>query len=209
MLERIQNEIIKYGKLAGEKNYTPGISGNISARLDDSKVVITSSGSANGYLENAEFSVINFDGEYVSGNLKPSSEKFLHLEFYKKRPDINYIFHVHSPYLTAFAAAGIPLEDAVSPEIIYCFGKIPLAKYAIPGSEDLVQKTSIFFDEYDIVLMENHGVIVGGSTIKQAYLNLELAEEYAKTLICAKFLGGAKILPEEEVEKIYLLRQKK
>lgn len=207
MLEQIKKEIIEYGNLAGVKGYTPGISGNISARFGDN-VVITSSGSANGYLENEDFSVIDFSGNSVSGNPKPSSEKFLHLEFYKKRPDINYILHVHSPYLTAFAASGIALDDAISPEIVYCFGQIPLAQYAIPGSSELVEKTSVYFDEYDVVLLENHGVIVGGSTMKQAYLNLELVEEYAKTIICAKILGGAKILPKDEVEKIYLLRQK-
>lgn len=207
MLEQIKNDITKYGKLAGEKGYTPGISGNISARFGEN-VVITSSGSANGYLEDNEFSIIDFDGNYVSGNQKPSSEKFLHLEFYKKRSDINYIMHVHSPYLTAFAASGNSLEDAISPEIVYCFSKIPLAKYALPGSNELVEKTAIYFDEHDIVLLENHGVIVGGATMKQAYLNLELVEEYAKTIICAKILGGAKILPEEEVKKIYSLKQK-
>ena len=207
MLEQLKNEITKYGKLAGDKGYTPGISGNISARYGEN-VVITSSGSANGYLEDSEFSVIDFDGNYVSGNPKPSSEKFLHLEFYKKRADINYIMHVHSPYLTAFAASGVALEDAISPEIVYCFSKIPLAKYALPGSNELVEKTAIYFEDYDIVLLENHGVIVGGATMKQAYLNLELVEEYAKTIICAKILGGAKILPEDEVKKIYSLKQK-
>lgn len=207
MLEQLKKEITEYGKLAGIKGYTPGISGNISARFGEN-VVITSSGSANGYLEDNEFSVIDFDGNYVSENSKPSSEKFLHLEFYKKRPDINYIMHVHSPYLTAFAASGLALEDAISPEIVYCFSKIPLAKYALPGSNELVEKTAIYFEDYDIVLLENHGVIVGGATMKQAYLNLELVEEYAKTLICAKILGGAKILPEEEVNKIYSLKQK-
>lgn len=207
MLKQIKSEIIEYGKLAGNKGYTPGISGNISARFGDN-VVITSSGSANGYLEDNDFSVIDFEGNLVAENPKPSSEKFLHLEFYKKRPDVNYIFHVHSPYLTAFAACGMALNEAVSPEIVYCFSKIPLAKYALPGSGELVGNTSIYFENYDIVLMENHGVIVGGATIKQAYLNLELAEEYAKTLICAKILGGAKILPEEEVKKIYSLKQK-
>ena len=121
---------------------------------------------------------------------------------------MNYILHVHSPYLTAFAASGLALEDAISPEIIYCFDKIPLAKYALPGSIDLVKNTSIYFKNYDVILLENHGVIVGGSTMKQAYLNLELVEEYAKTIICAKILGGAKILPEEEVKKIYSLKQK-
>ena len=45
-------------------------------------------------MENSEFSVIDFVGNSVSGNPKPSSEKFLHLEFYKKRPDINYILQI-------------------------------------------------------------------------------------------------------------------
>jgi L-fuculose-phosphate aldolase len=207
MLTQIKEDIIKYGSLAGVKNYTPGISGNISARFGDN-FVITSSGSANGYLEDCDFSVIDYNGKFLSGNPKPSSEKFLHLAFYKKRDDINYIMHVHSPYLTAFASAGVALDEAVSPEIVYCFSKIPLAQYAIPGSDELVQKTSLYFDKYDVVLMQNHGIIVGGSTMKDAYLKLELVEEYAKSIICAKILGGAKILSAEEVEKINLLKQK-
>ena len=67
MLEQIRSEIIEYGKLAGLKGYTPGISGNISARLGDG-VVITSSGSANGYLEEDDFSVIDFEGDFISCN---------------------------------------------------------------------------------------------------------------------------------------------
>lgn len=55
--------------------------------------------------------------------------------------------------------------------------------------------------------MANHGVIVGGRNIKETYLNLELVEEYAKTILFTKLLGGAKILPEGEVEKIYSLRK--
>lgn len=206
MLNDIQKELIEYGKMAGSKGYTPGISGNMSCRLNDS-IVITSSGSANGYLTESDFSIVDLNGKFISGNKKPSSERFLHLEFYKKREDINCVLHFHSPYLTAFASANIALEDAISPEIIYCFDKIPLAPYAIPGSEELVEKTSKFFKEYDVILMANHGVIVGGKNIKETYLKLELVEEYAKTILFTKFLGGAKILPESEVEKIYLLRK--
>ncbi|MCM1339122.1 MAG: class II aldolase/adducin family protein [Muribaculaceae bacterium] len=207
MFEEIKHEIIKYGKIAGEKNYTPGISGNISYRSGEN-VIITASGSANGYLESDDLVVIDMDGNSVEGLKKASSERFLHLEFYKKRPDVNCVFHVHSPYLTAFASCGLPLDEAVSPEVIYCFGEIPLAEYAIPGSDGLVKKTSKFFDKFDVVLLANHGVVIGAPTVKEAYLRLELAEEYAKTIICTKFLGDAKILPKEEVENIYLLRQK-
>lgn len=206
MFEDKKNELIEYGRMAGEKNYTPGISGNLSARCGD-MVVITSSGVANGYLSENDFAVVDFDGNAIEGE-KPSSERMLHIEFYKKRPEMNYVMHVHSPYLTAFATAGIALDDKISPEIIYCFEKIPLAEYSIPGSKELVEKTSKYFENYDVVLMANHGVIIAGKDIKDAFYKLDLCENYAKTVICAKLLGGAKILPEEEVEKIYLLRQK-
>lgn len=206
MFEDKKNELIEYGRMAGDKNYTPGISGNFSARCED-MVVITSSGVANGYLTENDFAVVDFDGNAIEGE-KPSSERMLHIEFYKKRPEMNYVMHVHSPYLTAFASAGIALDDKISPEIIYCFEKIPLAEYSIPGSKELVEKTSKYFENYDVVLMANHGVIIAGKDIKDAFYKLDLCENYAKTVICAKLLGGAKILPEEEVEKIYLLRQK-
>ena len=206
MFEDKKNELIEYGRMAGDKNYTPGISGNLSARCGD-MVVITSSGVANGYLTENDFAVVDFDGNAIEGE-KPSSERMLHIEFYKKRPEMNYVMHVHSPYLTAFASAGIALDDKISPEIIYCFEKIPLAEYSIPGSKELVEKTSKYFENYDVVLMANHGVIIAGKDIKDAFYKLDLCENYTKTVICAKLLGGAKILPEEEVEKIYLLRQK-
>ena len=206
MFEDKKNELIEYGRMAGDKNYTPGISGNLSARCGD-MVVITSSGVANGYLTENDFAVVDFDGNAIEGE-KPSSERMLHIEFYKKRPEMNNVMHVHSPYLTAFASAGIALDDKISPEIIYCFEKIPLAEYSIPGSKELVEKTSKYFENYDVVLMANHGVIIAGKDIKDAFYKLDLCENYAKTVICAKLLGGAKILPEEEVEKIYLLRQK-
>ena len=206
MFEDKKNELIEYGRMAGDKNYTPGISGNLSARCGD-MVVITSSGVANGYLTENDFAVVDFDGNAIEGE-KPSSERMLHIEFYKKRPEMNYVMHVHSPYLTAFASAGIALDDKISPEIIYCFEKIPLAEYSIPGSKELVEKTSKYFENYDVVLMANHGVIIAGKDIKDAFYKLDLCENYAKTVICAKLLGGAKTLPEEEVEKIYLLRQK-
>ena len=204
MQEKI-NKIIEYGKLAGMKGLTSGNSGNISCR-DLDKVIITATNTTNGYLEPEDLTIIDFEGNVLEGK-KPSSEKFLHIEFYKQRPDINAIFHVHSPYLTAFAAAGIALEENILPEIVYAFRKIPLAEYALPGSMDLVENTSKFFKDYDVILMKNHGVIIGGKTIEDAYIKLELCETYAKTILFSKLLGGAKILPENEIEKIYTLRK--
>lgn len=205
MIDKLRDEIIKYGKIAGERDLTPGFSGNMSARVGD-KILITATGSANGFLKKEDISLIDFSGSLIDGQRKPSSEKFLHINFYNQRSDINAILHFHSPYLTAFAAAGVDLDENILPEIVYCFGNIPVADYALPGSMDLVEYTSKYFNNHDAVLMKNHGVIVGGKNIEDAFLKLEICEAYAKTVIGAKLLGGAKILTEDEVNKIYNLR---
>lgn len=204
-LEEIKQQIIKIGKVMGEKNYTPGYSGNISARIED-KVLITTSGSSNGHLKENNLVLIDFEGNSLEADKNPSSEKKLHIEFYKKRKDINYILHVHAPYLSSFASAGKDLLAPVMAENVYYFKGIPLAKYGLPSSDDLVEKTAVYFDEYDAVLMENHGFIIGSQSLKDAYLKLELAEQYAQVVLNTYILGGPKILSEKEADEILALR---
>lgn len=201
----LKQELIEYGRLCGIKNFTPGMSGNMSARFDD-KIIITTSGSANGYLSEDDFTIIDFDGSPAEGYKKPSSEKLLHVEFYKKRPDVNYIIHVHAPYLSSFASAGIPLDEPIMAENVFYFGQIPLAEYGLPSSRDLVEKTAKYFEDYNAVLMANHGFIVGDKTIKDAYLKLELAEAYAQVVLNTKILGGAVLLNETQVKEINALK---
>lgn len=205
-LKKIKSEIIEYGKLAGIKNFTPGYSGNFSARFED-KILITSSGSSNGYLSEDELVLIDYNGNLVEGNNKPSSEKMLHVEFYKQRPDVNYIIHVHSPYLSSFACCHIPLDEPIMAENVFYFGEIPLAEYGLPSSMDLVEKTAKYFKDYDAVLMANHGFIVGDKTIKDAFLKLELAESYAQVVFNTKMMGGAVLFTQKEVEEINSLKK--
>lgn len=202
----LKQELIKYGRLAGEKNFTPGVSGNISARYDNDKVLITASGTANGYLKEDDFTLIDYDCNILEGGRKPSSEKLVHIEFYKMRPDINYILHVHSPYLSSFASAGKALDEPIMAENVFYFGHIPLAEYGLPSSRDLVEKTAKYFKDFNAVLMANHGFIVGSNTIEDAYLKLELAESYAQVVLNTKILGGAVLLNEQQVAEINALK---
>ena len=204
---KLINEIIEYGRLCGIKNFSPGYSGNISARYK-SGFLITTSGSSNGYLKKDDIVYTNFSGNSLEKNKKPSSEKFLHIEIYKQRPDINYIIHVHSPYLSSFASAGKDLMAPIMAENVFYFGGIPLADYALPSTKKLVENTIKFFNKYDAVLMANHGFIVGAKTMKDAYLKLELAESYAQVVMNTEILGGAKYLSQEDEQEILALRNK-
>ena len=203
---KLTQEIIEYGRLCGIKNFSPGYSGNISARYKDG-VLITASGSSNGYLKPNQIVYTNFEGNSLEKGKKPSSEKFLHIEIYKQRPDINYIIHVHAPYLSSFASAGKDLTAPIMAENVFYFGGIPLAEYALPSTRELVDNTIKFFDNYDAVLMANHGFIVGSKTIEDAYLKLELAESYAQVVLNTEILGGAVHLSQDEEQKILDLRK--
>lgn len=204
-LDELKKELIYYGKIAGEKNFTPGYSGNLSARYGD-KILITSSGSANGYLNENELVLMDFQGNLIEGDKKPSSEKMLHAKFYEIRPDVNYIIHVHSPFLSTFACCHIPLDEPIMAENVFYFGEIPLAEYGLPSSKDLVDKTSVYFKDYNAVLMANHGFIVGDKTIKDAFLKLELAESYAQVVFNCKVLGNPVLFSKEQVNEIISLK---
>ena len=80
-MDEIVKKIIHYGKLCGDKNYTPGYSGNISARYQEG-MLITVSGSANGYLNVDDVVYPNFEGKPLEEGKKPSSEKYLHIGIY-------------------------------------------------------------------------------------------------------------------------------
>ena len=205
MLSKEIKKIIEYGKLCGEKNYTPGYSGNISARYKDG-MLITTSGSSNGYLSENEIVYTNFEGKSLEEGKKPSSEKFLNIEIYKKRPDINYIIHVHAPYLSSFASAGKDLMAPIMAENVFYFGGIPLADYALPSTMELVENTVKFFDKFDAVLMANHGFVVASKTIEDAYMKLELAESYAQVVLNTYLLGGEKLLSNSQADEILAFR---
>ena len=203
--EELTSKIIEYGKRCGEKNFTPGYSGNISARYEEG-MLITVSGSSTAYLNENDIVYTGFNGKALEEGKKPSSEKFLHIEIYKKRADINFIIHVHSPYLSSFASAGKDLMAPVMAENVFYFGGIPLAKYALPSTMELVENTVKYFDKYDAVLMANHGFVVASQTIEDAYMKLELAESYAQVVLNTMLLGGAKILSKKQAKEILDLR---
>lgn len=200
-----KKEIIKFGKRLGEKNMTPGTSGNISVRVDGN-VLISGSGTCLADLSEEEITLMDLDANVLEGP-KPSSEKNLHNAIYKLRPDINAIVHCHAPYVSSFAVCQIPLSKPIISENVFYFGEIPLADYAMPSSKELVENTVVFFEKHDAVLLANHGIIIGGKDLKDAYYKMETAEAYAQIYLNSMLLGGAKDLSKKDIEEIYELRK--
>jgi L-fuculose-phosphate aldolase len=79
-------------------------------------------------------------------------------------------------------------------------GKVGFAPYALPGSEELGKNIAAqFASGCDSVVLENHGVVVGGSSLSHAFQRFEALEFASKTLIKAQHLGAIRYLNEQEL----------
>lgn len=202
----MENDLIYWAKRIYNAGMSPAKSGNISI-LDNDGILITTSGSAAYDLSDNDIVKIDFRGIPFDCNKKPSSEKFMHLKIYEKRPDIKAIIHSHSPEITAFAVSGKEIDKIIMPEFAFYFGKIPLAPYYLPSSMELANSVSDFFKNYNAVLMENHGIIVGGTSLKEAFYSLESIQAYAKTYLYSKILGKINCLSKKQIKEIDKLKQ--
>ena len=204
-LSTFKNEIVKIGKRLYDKGFVPGASGNISIKYKNN-ILLTPSGMNLADVTEEDVSVLDMDGNSIAGK-KPSSEKKMHLEIYKARPDITSIVHAHAPKATAFAVAGIPLNAPILSEALVILGHIPVAEYAMPSSDKLASIVADYFKTYDAVLMANHGVVLGGTQLKDVYYKLETLELYAEISIGAKLLGNLNELSKENIQELMELRK--
>ncbi len=174
--------------------------GNISIIDENGDIWVTPSGIDKGNLRPEDINCVKADGT-ILGPHKPSSEFPFHRAIYKIRPDLKAIIHAHPPALVSFSIARVIPDTNVIPQAKYICGPIGYADYALPGSEELGQKIAeVFAKDYSAVIMENHGTVVGGTDMKDAYQRFETLEFCARTIINAKTVGKIKTLTDEQIE---------
>ncbi|TSA30469.1 MAG: class II aldolase/adducin family protein [Ignavibacteriales bacterium] len=204
----LKQDIVEVGKRMYARGYVASNDGNISARLDDNRFLVTPTGVSKGFMKPEDLIVVNIEGKVLSGIKKPSSEVFMHLQVYKDRPDVNSVCHAHPPYATGFAVAGIPLDKCVLPEVIITLGSIPLIEYGTPGTEELYRPATKLLKDYDAFLLANHGALTVGTDVINAYHKMETLEHFAQIAFVANQLGYLNTLNKEQVQKLKDQREK-
>ena len=171
--------------------------GNLSILDPSGDIWITPSRVDKGSLQPTDIVCVHPDGTHT-GLHAPSSELPFHREIYRRRPDIKSIVHAHPGALVAFSICRLLPDTRVQSHVYSLCGKVALAPYACPGTAELGEKIAATFDGgADCVLLENHGVVIGGSDLQDAFQRFETLEFVAQTLIKAKQLGDVRVLPEE------------
>lgn len=201
-----RREICEIGHLMYKSGFVVATEGNMSFRLDSNRFLVTPAGLCKGRLSPDDLLVTDLNGQIISGDGTPSSEVQMHMLYYRIRPDVGAVCHAHPLVATAFAAAGRALDDAILPEIVVSLGRIPLAPYGTPGMRDLCASIERLVPVHDAILLENHGVVTAGKNLLEAYQRLELVERFAQIAVTTELLGGARLLPRSEVDKLIAAR---
>jgi L-fuculose-phosphate aldolase len=204
--EQIRADIVESGRRLYQLGFVASNDGNISARVDDTRIIATPKSVSKGFMTPDMMVVVDYSGKKISGDRDPSSELPMHLEIYRNRPDVNAVVHAHPPTATGFAVAGIPLTRAVLAEVVTTLGSIPIAEYGTPSTAELPDAVRKYIKAHDGMLLANHGAVTCGSSVLNAHFKMETIEHFAKISLVARTLGREHLLSREEVDRLQGLR---
>lgn len=195
-ISRVSSEIVsqfsKSCRLVVEHGLTRCSSGNMSLRVDAELMLVKSSRSWMGHMDEADVSVCRIaDGALLEGG-KPSVETGFHAGVLRTRPDMNVVLHFQSPCATTLACMDGQVPNYfVIPEVPFYIGPVARIPYLCPGSKELADAVTDALREHDLVQMVNHGQTTVATDVAHAIQNASFFE-----MACAILLrGGERIAP--------------
>lgn len=192
--------------------------GNTSAADREREVfAIKPSGVPYEELSPEKMVIVNFDGEVVDGDLRPSSDTKTHAVLYKHWENIGGIVHTHSTYATAWAqtqtdipimgtthadhlATDVPCAPVMSDEMIKGNYEYQTGFQILNAFED----RQLSYEEVQMVLIANHAPFTWGKTAEKAVYNSAVLEEIAKMAYLARQIEpDAPRLKDSLIQKHY------
>lgn len=201
--ESFRQDIVRYSHRLHANGWVANHDGNLSARLDDGRLLCTPTAVSKGDVQPGWLIVVAEDGSVVEGTRRAFSELQLHRAAYAARPDISVVIHSHPPVCCGYAVAGVPLPYPLLAEPVVSLGpEIPMVPYIRTGQPELADAIGLALQTADVVLLERHGVLAVGGSFEQAYLRMELLEHQAKIAMNASVIGQVRLLPQSEIDAL-------
>ena len=193
--------VARAGHMLQERGLVARTWGNISARISETRFVITPSGLAYEDLRPEQLALYDLSDGSWQGPCKPSSEKGIHADAYRLRSDISFVIHTHQDMASICGIKGEALDLAGAVPA----GPVPCAAYGLPSTKKLrqaVAKALKLNPQTQTVLLRRHGVLCVGGDMEEAFslaAKLELTEGGSLANIAraeeAAGIGGRAFLP--------------
>jgi L-fuculose-phosphate aldolase len=189
-LQALKERMCDIGRRLWQRDYTDGNGGNITIRVGDNLALCTPTLICKGFMKPEDMCLVDLDGKQLAGTRKRTSEAMTHFGIMKRQPAAKSCVHAHPPHATAFAIANVGIPYCLIPEAEVFLGKIGIAKYQTPGTPANADEVGEVGKDHQAVLMQNHGVIVWGKDVEDAYWKMENIDSYCRTIWIATGLGG-------------------
>ncbi len=137
--------------------------------------------------------IVDFDGNTIEGNLRPSSDTKTHAVLYKHWPNIGGIVHTHSTYATAWAQSqrDLTIYGTTHADHLTCDVPCapPMSDEMIAGNYeyqtgfqimDYFKEKGLNYEEVEMVLVGNHAPFTWGKTPEKAVYNSAVLESVAQ-----------------------------
>jgi len=189
-LQTATETLILAGRRLGARGLISAGEGNLSIRLDKSRLLVTPSGRRKDELGADDLVVVRLDhptGETRSrSGFGPTSDLAIHLAVYAARPDIGAVGHAHLPASMALTLAGEIPDPTALPETAHFLPRLPYLTQGAMGSLELADRIAAALAEPPeplpgAVLLERHGAVSVGGTVEVAVDRLELVEVLCRT----------------------------
>lgn len=221
MLKELKTQVYQANMALPEYNLVVFTWGNVSGIDRESNlVVIKPSGVEYEELSPEKMVVVNFDGEVVEGDLKPSSDTATHIELYKHFKDIAGVVHTHSPWAVSFAQAGMDIPAAGTTHADYFYNDIPVTRQMTKEEieTDYEKETgSVIMETFkerkmspnDVpgVLVNDHGPFTWGNSPKNAVHNSVVLEQIASMTYHSMQLNSSGIRMQQDLLDKHYLRK--
>ena len=205
----LKERICDIGRRLWLKDYTDGNGGNITIRVGDNLALCTPTLICKGFMTPADICLTDLDGNQLAGTRVRTSEAKTHFGIMKRQPAAKACVHAHPPHATAFAISNASIPSSLIPEAEVFLGRIGVAKYETPGTPANAEEVGRVGVDHQAVLMQNHGVIVWGKDVEDAYWKMENIDAYCRTVGFAASLGaGLHRFGPDKLKDLIALRQK-
>jgi L-fuculose-phosphate aldolase len=205
----LKQKMVEIGQRVWRQGYVDGNGGNITVRVGDNLVLCTPTLVSKGFMSIEDICLVDLDGHQVAGSRPRTSEVNTHLAILKAEPAARACVHAHPPHATAFAVASVRPPTCLIPEPEVFLGEIGLAEYQTPGTPENAQAVGALAPKHQAILMENHGVIVWGKDLEDAYWKMENTDAYCRIVWIASHLGRPlKQYSQQKLKELIAIRQK-
>ena len=190
-IKDVSERMVKAGRELHNQGLVRGTSGNISARIPGTDTfLIKPSGARMECLKADELVLVDLQGNRIRGESNVSMETPVHSAIYRTRKDVQAVVHTHAPTATAFGIAKTEIFPLQIEVFMLLPNGVPVVPFEPPGSEALALAVQKKIEDYDALILENHGIVTVGSTIEAACNLNEMVEEAAKIQLLATTLAG-------------------